>query len=216
MVNPPAPRNARRRRFPATALYALARGAIGMVGAGLGVVAPVMIAAPAVSGTAIAATTATIEATAGGPLDAGSRIALVTADPGERTRLLLPAIARVLAARGFVIDDAADLRLKVAAAVGAGSDRPPFRLEGTIGSDSRPDVTLEVPLPEWPGRRREDPGYRLAIAMTLGAGGRPALWQGSATMRRPTPDDLAAEQALAATLAARVGLSVSAVRVPID
>lgn len=160
---------------------------------------------------------ALLEAVASAPPAAGTAIAIVAGDSGERTALLLPAVADALAGRGFTVDPRAELRLQVAATVvRLAGDGGRFRLHGSVGSASRPDVTLELPLPEWPGPRQGRDDYRYGITMLLGTPGRPSLWQGTAAAWRPTADDLAAEQRMAAALAARLGERVRAEPVAID
>jgi hypothetical protein len=164
-----------------------------------------------------AAGIATIDAIGGPPLPPGAAIAVVAADPDARMNVLLPAVAAALAAQGIRIDEAAPLRLTLVATVASvAADRGPFRLHGTIGSSSRPDVSLEVPLPAWPGPERRDPQFRYSVAMTLAAAGAPPLWQGSAAAMRPSGDDLKAQEALAVRLAERIGQSATRAVVPLD
>ena len=177
----------------------------------------VLIATFPAGGLAAEADRATLRATGTAGPPAGAAVAVDARDGGERTRLLLPEIEDALRARGFAVSAEAAWRLSVATAVTAEPPgRGPFRVYGTLGSSSRADMAVEVPLPQWPGPRQEAPFYRYNVAMTLGRAGRPATWQGAASAVLATADALAIERTLATALIAHLGETVADVPVPID
>ena len=106
-------------------------------------------------------------------------------------------------------------RLIVTTTTTAEPDMGSFRITGTVGSNSRPDVMVELPLPQWPGPRQPAP-YLYGIAMTLDRPGGPVLWQGSASAALASGDAPAIEARLATALVGHLGESVAKVSVPLD
>ncbi len=171
----------------------------------------------AIPARGLAADRGTLRATGTARPPEGATVAVGSFDTGERTGLLLPEIEDALRMQGFTVSAEAPWRLTVATAVTAEpAVRGPLRVYGTIGSSSRANMALEVPLPQWPGPRQDAPLYRYNVAMTLGEPGRPAIWQGSASAVAATADALAVDRQLATALVGRLGESVADAPVPLD
>jgi hypothetical protein len=169
----------------------------------------------------------------GGPARAGSQIAIVNATGGTAippdTALSLapkaesalndqiePKIRQLLASHGYRVVPSADLRLTFALSTAEDSDALlPFGLNGTIGSESSANISLQIRLPRyWKNRPLEGEPYNLSMTL-VGQGGRP-LWQGTATARiKPLfAQDVAGQ--LATALIARLGQTVRDESIPLD
>ncbi|WP_223291578.1 hypothetical protein [Defluviicoccus vanus] len=155
-----------------------------------------------------------ISAVASAPLPPQISIAVAAKEANERNGVLQPAIEAMLSRRGYRVDAQASWQLQFATTVEIlPRDRSMVHLRGRIGSDSKADLGLEVPLPQWPGSA--PPGsaaasvYRYTVWMTLGATGRPAIWQGAASTVLAKDESLATDQALADALLAVLGKSVA-------
>lgn len=151
-------------------------------------------------------TTARINAVASATVPAGIAIAVAAKDGSERTAVLQSEIELALRKCGYVVDPQGPWQLQFATAVEIlPRDRSILRLMGRVGSDSRADLGVEVPLPQWPGQASPESVYRYNVWMTLGQSGRPAIWQGAATAVGSDGESTAIEAALAAALLARFG-----------
>ena len=151
-----------------------------------------------------------IESVASAPLPPHVSIAVAAKEASERNDVLQPAIEAMLRRRGYSIDAHGPWQLQFATTVELSPrDRSIVHLLGRIGSDSRADLGLEVPLPQWPGTVAPEPIYRYTVWMTLGQTGRPAIWQGAATTVLAKGESLATDRALADALLAVLGKSVA-------
>lgn len=150
-----------------------------------------------------------INAVASATIPAGVPIAVTAKDESGRNGVLQAQIEAALQARGFVVDPQAAWQLQFATALDAmRNGRPIIRLMGRVGSNSRADMGVELPLPQWPGQGSGDTVYRYNVSMTLGERGRPAIWQGAATAVRPERDSIATDRALAGALLDRFGETI--------
>lgn len=177
-----------------------------------GRLAAVILSLGVTATTASATPTGTISAVASAPLPPQISIAVAAKEANERNDVLQPAIEAMLSRRGYRVDAQGSWQLQFATAVEIlPRDRSMVHLRGRIGSDSKADLGLEVPLPQWPWPAA--PGsssvYRYTVWMTLGATGRPAIWQGAASTVLAKGESLATDQALADALLAILGKSVA-------
>ena len=159
---------------------------------------------------AIAAeTVGSIHAVASAPAPRGVAIAVAPKETGERSAVLQPIIEDELRAQGYAVDANASWQLRFATAVDiVPRDRSLLRLQGHVGSDSRANVGLEVPLPQWPGPASPGSVYQYNVWMSLGQAGRPAIWQAAATAVIADRESLGAESWLARTLIAVFGQTI--------
>lgn len=173
------------------------------------VVSVITAAAIAAASTAAAEMNGQINAVASATIPAGVPIAVTAKDESGRNGVLQAQIEAALQARGFVVDPQAAWQLQFATALDAmRNGRPIIRLMGRVGSNSRADMGVELPLPQWPGQGSGDTVYRYNVSMTLGERGRPAIWQGAATAVRPERDSIATDRALAGALLDRFGETI--------
>jgi hypothetical protein len=157
---------------------------------------------------ALAEPTAVVRTLASAPVPPGIAIAVSVTDATARAGRLQPLLEAWLREAGHGIDAASPWRLQVTLAVTPlRRDGSGVRVLGSLGSESRADVGVELPLPQWPGAGGASGRFRYNVAMTLGQAGRPAIWQGAATTLRDEADDLATERRLARLILARLGRS---------
>jgi hypothetical protein len=174
------------------------------------------VAAPlGIATTAHAETTGEVNAVAAAPVPQGIAVAVTARDANERSAILLPEVERALRAQGYGIDPQSPWKLLVSAADDEQRDLSLLRLQGRIGSDSRPDLGVEVALPKWPGPTSAAALHHYNVSMTFGESGRPPLWQGSGTAVRLDQQSLATDKALAAAVIARFGETVTGWPVPL-
>ncbi|MFO1152955.1 MAG: hypothetical protein U1E42_04680 [Rhodospirillales bacterium] len=163
-----------------------------------------------------AAEQASLQAVGRISLPPGTAIAVAAGDDNERTHLLLPAIEDALRARGLAAspEPPSAWRLLVTTTTGE-PDAGSVRLSGSIGSNSRPDVTVELPLPQWPGPR-QPAAYLYGVAMTLDRPGGAVVWQGSASAALANADALVIHTRLASALVGHLGETVAKAPIPLD
>lgn len=175
----------------------------------LSVLGLIAIAAFASVASVSAETSGQINAVASATLPPGVAIAVAAMDESDRNGVLQPQIEAALRARGFIVDPQAAWQLRFATALDAmRSGQTTIRLKGSVGSNSRANMAVELPLPQWPGQGSGDTVYRYNVSMTLGERGRPAIWQGAATAIRLDGDSIATDRALAAALLDRFGETI--------
>jgi hypothetical protein len=125
-------------------------------------------------------------------------------------------IAAELSAWGMIISDTSPLRLIFSTEVeDIARARQPFSLFGSVGSESRARLGMEVDVADLagPAARRLS---RYQLWMVAGRSGEPPIWQASATARLEPTDPFDVQRQMVAAVLGYLGETVPDTPIAID